>query len=113
MFFKKKIKLSKTFLEILQEGGFSVAHGAGRKWARNKALEYGKNKDKKGISLTITELGSHVIAEDKDLLYEELPEAYKEIKDIIADLQNAGLIKVIAVFRPLITYKMRVKRYDN
>lgn len=107
----------------------------GRKWNRSKALEFRKTKDKKGNSFTVqkkkefmflnsiskmldfffkvTELGSYVIAEDKDLLYEEMPEAYKEIKDIIADLENAKMIKVIAIFRPLITYKMRVRRYDN
>jgi release factor H-coupled RctB family protein len=48
-----------------------------------------------------------VICEDKDLLYEEAPQAYKNIDDVVADLIKADLIVVVASFKPLITYKMR------
>ena len=57
--------------------------------------------------LAQTPLGSRVICEERDLLYEEAPAAYKNIESVIQDLVAAGLISVIATLRPLLTYKMR------
>jgi release factor H-coupled RctB family protein len=97
----------------LEHAAYSLAHGAGRKWARGKALQLGKANSKKADALTTTELGSRVICENKDLLYEEVPAAYKEIETIIADLKSFKLISVIAIFKPLITYKTRVVNYGG
>jgi len=84
----------------------SLAHGAGRKWGRTEA------RDKLRRRFTIAELertrlGSRVICEDRELIYEEAPQAYKDIHRVIADLDQAGLITVAAALRPLITYKTR------
>lgn len=88
------------------ESGFSLAHGAGRKWARSDAR--GRLEKRYSVEkLQRTELGSHVICEDKDLIYEEAPQAYKEIEIVIQDLVDAGLVRVVAVLRPLISYKTR------
>jgi len=95
---------------IQQKSGFSLAHGAGRRLPRGIALKKGENIKS---DLTITELGSRVICEKKDLLFEEIPEAYKDIDSIVEDLVDAGLIQVIAKFRPLITYKTRIKVYGE
>ena len=79
---------------------------AGRKWTRTEArgrLERNYSVE----TLQRTELGGRVICEDKDLLYEEAPQAYKNINVVIRDLVDAGLVDVIATMRPLITYKMR------
>jgi release factor H-coupled RctB family protein len=54
-----------------------------------------------------TSLGSRVICGERDLLYEEAPAAYKNIEAVIQDLVDAGLISVVATFRPLLTYKTR------
>ena len=97
----------------LENAAYSLAHGAGRKWARGKALQLGQANSKKADSLTTTDLGSRVICENKDLLYEEVPAAYKEIEAIIADLKTFKLISVIAIFKPLITYKTRVLRHGT
>ncbi len=70
-------------------------------------------QDKTGSLFTTTSLGSHVICEDKDLLWEEAPEAYKEIQDIIIDLVEQKLVQVIAIMRPLITYKLRAETYNK
>ncbi len=48
-----------------------------------------------------------MICEDKELLYEEAPQAYKNITIVIDDLVKAGLVDVLAVMRPLVTYKVR------
>lgn len=84
----------------------SLAHGAGRKWARSEAKgKLGSKADAR--TLRRTRFGGRVICEDKDLLFEEAPAAYKPIATVIAALLEAGLITVIAELRPLLTYKTR------
>lgn len=88
--------------------GFSLAHGAGRKWKRSDVRGRLENKFKVA-DLENTELGSRVVCKQRDLLYEEAPQAYKNIHVVIGDLVQAGVIKVIATFKPLLTYKTRRK----
>jgi release factor H-coupled RctB family protein len=38
---------------------------------------------------------------DKDLIYEEAPEAYKDIEEVIQDLSDFGLIRVVARLKPV------------
>jgi release factor H-coupled RctB family protein len=88
---------------------WSLAHGAGRKWARSESRlrmreRFGKHQ------LVQTPLGGRVVCEERDLLYEEAPAAYKNIEAVIRDLVDAGLVSVIATFRPLLTYKTRAVR---
>jgi release factor H-coupled RctB family protein len=82
----------------------SLAHGAGRKWSRSEAKAKLSGRFK-AAELTRTRLGSRVICEDRDLIYEEAPQAYKDIHQVVRDLEQVGLIDVIATLRPLITYK--------
>jgi release factor H-coupled RctB family protein len=87
---------------------WSLAHGAGRKWARSEARlrmreRFGKEE------LAQTSWGSRVICGERDLLYEEAPAAYKNIEAVIEDLVNAGLVSLIATLRPLLTYKCRMQ----
>lgn len=88
------------------ESGYSLAHGAGRKWPRSECrgrLE----KRFRAEDLQRTSLGSVVVCEDRQLLYEEAPQAYKNISSVIECLETLGLLRVIAVMRPLVTYKVR------
>ncbi len=88
---------------------WSLAHGAGRKWARSEARQ--RMRERFGMhQLTQTPLGGRVICEERDLLYEEAPAAYKNIEHVIQELVDAGLASVIATFRPLLTYKTRALR---
>jgi release factor H-coupled RctB family protein len=88
---------------------WSLAHGAGRKWARSDARQ--RMRERFGMhQLVQTPLGGRVICEERDLLYEEAPAAYKNIEAVIADLVAAGLVSVIATLRPLLTYKTRKLR---
>jgi release factor H-coupled RctB family protein len=89
-----------------EKNAHSLAHGAGRKWTRHDAKDRLRSK-RRAEDLVQTELGSAVICEDKDLLFEEAPEAYKKIDSVVADLTEAGVAQVVATFRPLITYKVR------
>jgi release factor H-coupled RctB family protein len=52
-----------------------------------------------------TPLGNRVVCQDKDLLFEEAPEAYKRIDQVIASLVDSGLMLLIARLRPVLTYK--------
>ncbi len=85
---------------------WSVAHGAGRKWNRSECKGRLRNRYT-AKALGKTELGNFVICEDRELLYEEAPQAYKDIKAVIEDMVSFGLIKVVATFMPLLTYKVR------
>ena len=89
-----------------QANVWSVAHGAGRKWNRRSTKERLKSRYS-ADSFRHTELGSYVICEDKDLLFEEAPQAYKNIDIVIRDMVDAGLIRIIATLKPVITYKVR------
>jgi release factor H-coupled RctB family protein len=60
--------------------------------------------------LVQTRLGGRVICEERELLYEEAPAVYKDIVAVVQDLVAAGLVSVIATFRPLLTYKTRKLR---
>ncbi|MFA9949309.1 RNA ligase RtcB family protein [Dentiradicibacter hellwigii] len=82
----------------------SLAHGAGRKWQRSECkgrLSHKYSAD----SLRRTAFGSLVVCADKALVYEEAPQAYKNIDSIIAAMQHAGLIEPIARLKPVLTYK--------
>lgn len=93
-------------LARLAQGAYSLAHGAGRKWkrsdARGKLERHYKAKD-----LAVTNLGGRVICKQRGLLYEEAPQAYKNIDVVVDDLVQAGMIELIASFKPIITYKTR------
>jgi len=92
----------------LAQGGFSLAHGAGRKWKRSDVRGRLEKRFKAKDFLT-TALGSRVICGQRDLLFEEAPQAYKNIDLVIDDLVQAGMIDIVASFKPLITYKNRSK----
>lgn len=52
-----------------------------------------------------TDLGSVVVCENRDLLYEEAPQAYKSVEDTVTVLEAEGLCRRVARLRPLLTYK--------
>ena len=84
----------------------SLAHGAGRRWSRNDA--HAKlSRRFKASELERTALGGRVICEDRRLIFEEAPQAYKDIGEVVGALEHAGLVRVIALLRPLLSYKTR------
>ena len=85
---------------------WSLAHGAGRKWNRKSCKQRLRSRTHYK-ALRQTEFGSVVICDDRELLFEEAPQAYKKIDAVIEDMVCEGCIRVIATLRPLITYKTR------
>ena len=83
---------------------YSLAHGAGRKWKRGEC--HGRLGHKyKREDLYRTALGSRVVCGNKELLYDEAPQAYKKCQTVISDMVDAGLIEVVAKLRPVLTFK--------
>ena len=82
----------------------SVAHGAGRKMTRQEAVAKLKPRYKRD-SLHRTALGSRVICDDPQLLYEEHPDSYKAIEPVVEALESAGAASRLAWIRPLLTVK--------
>lgn len=83
----------------------SVSHGAGRRYDRS-AMHGRIRKVKSDLAaLTRTRFGGRVICEDRDLLLEEAPSAYKNPEAVLADLTAFGLAHSVARLVPLITFK--------
>jgi release factor H-coupled RctB family protein len=83
---------------------YSLAHGAGRKWKRGDCKARLSHKYKRE-DLYRTALGSRVICGNKELLYDEAPQAYKDCETIISDLVDAGLVAIVAKLKPVLTFK--------
>ncbi|UFZ03212.1 RNA ligase RtcB family protein [Bradyrhizobium ontarionense] len=88
-----------------KEALWSIAHGAGRKFDRSSMMgRVGATRSDRE-RLARNPFGGSVICEDRALLVEEAPEAYKPIAGVIGDLEAFGLARVVASFRPLVTVK--------
>ena len=100
----------------------SLAHGAGRSMSRAKALaslgQKYKNPDDLLMPITMTmesnsdnpadiRRGSWVICEEKELVWEEAPQAYKDVLEVADDLQKADVAEVLGWCRPRVSYKIR------
>jgi release factor H-coupled RctB family protein len=98
--------LVKPVSTAMQASLGSLAHGAGRKWMRSDCkARLGGRIDGRDVSKGA--LGSRIICHDRDLAYEEAGAAYKPIDTVIDSLVGAGLVEVVASFRPVLTYKTR------
>ncbi|WP_432666209.1 RNA ligase RtcB family protein [Wukongibacter baidiensis] len=85
---------------------FSVSHGAGRKWSRFGCKEkLQKIYSKKAIRQSNIS-SNNLIYKEKSVLFEEAPEAYKNIERVIEDMLEEKMIKLVASLNPLITYKV-------
>jgi tRNA-splicing ligase RtcB (3'-phosphate/5'-hydroxy nucleic acid ligase) len=76
----------------------SVCHGAGRVLSRT-AVRKGKNAREEQRKLQ--DSGILVRSESRDGILEELPEAYKNVDEVIEVVHNAGLAKKVARLRPM------------
>ncbi len=83
----------------------SVAHGAGRRMKRSEAQDKLKAKYRRA-ALGRTPLGGRVICDDKALLFEEHPDAYKAIEPVIQALETHGAATRVAALTPIATVKL-------
>lgn len=85
---------------------FSLPHGAGRKWERSGTRDR-LSKKYKVEDFYKTDLGGVVICEDKALIYEEAPQAYKDVSIVVNDIVERGIVSILAVLYPILSYKKR------
>jgi tRNA-splicing ligase RtcB (3'-phosphate/5'-hydroxy nucleic acid ligase) len=76
----------------------STCHGAGRRMSRAEA-----RKKVRGRSLLqeLESRGVHVMAAGMATVAEEMPEAYKDVADVVRVVDEAGLSRRVAQLRPL------------
>jgi release factor H-coupled RctB family protein len=83
----------------------SLAHGSGRKYDRRSMMgRAGKTRSDREM-LARTSFGGLVICEDRQLLIEEAPGAYKDPAQVLKDLETFGLATAAARLKPLLTFK--------
>ncbi len=80
----------------------STCHGAGRILSRKKALKMFK---KENIFEKLNKEGIYLIAKDKRTVAEEVPEAYKDIDEVIKVVSKTGLAKKILRLKPVAVMK--------
>jgi tRNA-splicing ligase RtcB len=76
----------------------SSCHGAGRMLSRKAAVRKGRGRS---IVDELRRRGVTVMAKNKRTLAEEMPEAYKDVGEVVDTLHNAGLLRKVAELRPL------------
>ena len=74
----------------------STCHGAGRVMSRTKAKKASKGRS---ISKEMADRGVIVIASGKGTLREEMPEAYKDIDEVVNVVHQSGLSRKVARLR--------------
>lgn len=89
----------------LSEYIYSVSHGAGRKWPRSHCRE------RLGTLYSSKQRGRlpyirSLIYRDEKQIYQEAPEAYKPIEQVIEDMVNHGMIRLVASLKPMVTVKV-------
>jgi tRNA-splicing ligase RtcB len=76
----------------------SSCHGAGRMMSRKKAVRQGRGRS---IVDDLKRQGVTVKARNQRTLAEEMPEAYKDVAEVVNTLHDAGLLRKVAQLRPL------------
>jgi tRNA-splicing ligase RtcB len=76
----------------------TTCHGAGRMLSRRKAIEATKGR---AIDRELEKRGIFVRAEGRRTLHEEVPEAYKDVDEVVKVVDAAGLSRRVARLRPI------------
>ncbi|KAA8904189.1 tRNA-splicing ligase RtcB-domain-containing protein [Sphaerosporella brunnea] len=78
------------------DGDFLAGGGGGGGGRKGKSTTKGDDED-----------GGWVVCEDKELVWEEAPEAYKDVESVAKDLVDAGVAEIVGRCVPRVTYKLR------
>ncbi|KAF2866801.1 tRNA-splicing ligase [Massariosphaeria phaeospora] len=90
------------------KNALSLAHGAGRSMSRAKALSSLSQKYRNQNLLEPgSGTGTWVICDEKDLVFEEAPDAYKDVYAVSDDLVREGVAEVVGWCQTRVSYKVR------
>ena len=84
----------------MEESFGTACHGAGRLMSRRQAKRFVKER---GLEKVIG--GLTVVARGKGTIMEEIPQAYKDVSEVVRVIHELGIAKMVAKLRPLGTLK--------
>jgi tRNA-splicing ligase RtcB len=76
----------------------SSCHGAGRRWSRSHAKRQAKGQT---VIKDLESRGVVVMAAGVSTVAEEMPEAYKDVADVVRVVHEAGVARRVAQLRPI------------
>ncbi|MEJ2501813.1 MAG: RtcB family protein, partial [Gemmatimonadota bacterium] len=76
----------------------STCHGAGRRMSRRQAKKTARGRD---LRREFAERGIEVRASSFGTVAEEIPEAYKDVADVVDVVDRAGIGRTVARLRPM------------
>jgi tRNA-splicing ligase RtcB len=76
----------------------SSCHGAGRVMSRHQAIKAARGRS---ISREMENRGIYVRAAGRETLVEEIPDAYKDVSQVVEIVHNAGIGKKVVKLKPL------------
>ncbi len=84
--------------KAMEETFGSSCHGAGRNLSRHKAMKIAKGRN---LLDELKEKGIVIQAKGFKTIAEEMPEAYKDVANVVDVMHKAGITKKIAKLRPI------------
>ncbi len=84
--------------KAMQETFGSTCHGAGRLLSRTQAITKAKGRS---IKQELADRGIIVKSAGKETLAEEMPEAYKDVSNVVDVVHNAGLAHKVVKLKPM------------
>jgi tRNA-splicing ligase RtcB len=82
----------------LAESFGSTCHGAGRRWSRQAAKKAARGRP---LLAELAERGVAVMAAGMATVAEEMPDAYKDVAEVVEVVDRAGLSRRVARLRPM------------
>jgi tRNA-splicing ligase RtcB len=76
----------------------STCHGAGRVWSRTRALNETSHRN---VAAELKSKGITVMAASPEVLREEVPDAYKDVDEVVDVCHKAGISRKVARMRPI------------
>jgi len=80
----------------------SSCHGAGRVMSRGKATRQARGRD---LKAELAEQDVTVRARSRAGIAEEMPEAYKDVAEVVEVMEGAGLTRTVARLKPFAVIK--------
>jgi tRNA-splicing ligase RtcB len=84
--------------KAMQETFGSTCHGAGRVMSREKAKQAARGRS---LFKEMEDRGVFVMSTDRMTMAEEMPEAYKDVANVVEAVHGAGISKMVAKIQPL------------
>ncbi len=84
--------------QAMQETFGSSCHGAGRRMSRHQARKTARGRT---IQRELEDQGIYSMAASRATMVEEIPEAYKDVADVVEAVEGAGIARKVAKLRPI------------